>query len=235
MDLPDSLEGLFGDEESQPEGYEERIRRAQLARSEARETISEQTDTLSDIDDKAIQVFRLNLLLAGVIATGFSVASTNNDASIGLLVNQYTAIGYIFLLISIVFASLTYTTTATRIGLQRQTLEEEILDLDYDYDIVEEEIAIKYAEMVERNFEKNVSNVLLFTLTLIATVAAVVYFATGLLNIRVEESLPLFTHLVIFLFLLIFGKLSGVYGTIYRWWTVTDPHKRLWEWVTGIC
>lgn len=218
IDLPDSE-------------YEERVARARLARQEARETVTEQTSTLSDIDEKAIQIFRINTVIASILVTGVSIAVSSDSATYTDLITGYTTTGALFLFTSILLAAITYTATAERIGINAETIGESILNQQYDYDLVEEEIALEYGKMIQKNYEKNASNVLLFTLTLITTVAAVCYLAIGLVDIYSASGVSPAINLVVVIFFVVFGKLSGLYGTTVRWWKLTDPDERLQAWI----
>ncbi|WP_135664172.1 hypothetical protein [Halorhabdus rudnickae] len=218
IDLPDSE-------------YEERVERARLAREEARATITEQTSTLSDIDEKAIQIFRINTVIASILVTGVSIVVSSDSATYTDLISGYTTASALFLFTSILLAAITYTATAERIGINAATIGESILNQQYDYDLVEEQIALEYGKMIQKNYEKNASNVLLFTLTLITTVGAVCYLAIGLVDIYSTSGVSPALNVVIFLFFAVFGKLSGLYGTTARWWKLTDPDERLQTWI----
>ena len=205
---------------------EEQLRRAQLARTEARTTISEQIDTLDDLDEKAIQIFRLNILLASVVATALSVVSTTNF-SVSLLINKYTKMSYGFLLVSTISAAASYTTTATEIGVNADSVRNKILDTGSDFLSTNKNLAKAYAKAIETNYETNASNVFKFTITLNASVISLYCLALGLLQIGSENSFPLWVDFTIPLFIVLFGEISGIYGTTRRWYKLTEPHKRL--------
>lgn len=211
--------------------HEERIARAQLAREEARQTIDEQTATLSDIDEKSIQIFRINLIVASILVTGLSIAISSDSLSSGALLTPYTTIGGTLLLISTILSATTYTSTAEKIGIAKEAIDNNILNQKYDYDLVEEEIALKYGQMIRYNFKKNASNALLFTLTLIAAVASIVYLTIGIVEIYNPKTIKPSINLIVFGFFVLFGKTSGLYGTTHRWWKMTDPAKRIKIWL----
>ncbi|TKX87629.1 hypothetical protein EXE43_02200 [Halorubrum sp. SS5] len=215
-----------------PEGeYEERVERSRLAREEGRQTLSEQTETLSDIDEKAIQIFRIDLLAASVLVTGFSIAVGNSQGGgYEQYLTLYTGTGALLLLASMIFASITYTSTANQIGISRNAINDSILNQDFDYDLVQEQIAKKYGDMIYENFKKNATNVLFFTLTLMSTVAALCYISIGLLEIYSENLIHPVVNILVLIFFGVFGKLSGLYGTIERWNRLTSPRKRFTNW-----
>lgn len=211
--------------------YEERVVRSRLARKEARETITEQTATLTDIDEKAVQIFRINTVIASILVTGVSIAVSSESADYESLITGYTTVGAFCLFGSILLAAITYTATSSRIGINAETIGDSILNQDYDYDLVEEQIALEYGEMIQKNYEKNTSNALLFTLTLLSTVAAICYFAIGMVDIYGSGGVHPGINVLTALIFVVFGKFSGVYGTARRWWRLTDPGERLRSWI----
>lgn len=213
---------------------EDRVKRARLARKEGRQTIENQTDTVSDIDDKAIRLFRVNLVIAGILATGLSIVVSADAATYGTLLTPYTFVGVAGLFLSTVFAGLTYTSTAMKIGVDPEAIRESILTDRYDYDLVEEEIALNYAEMIQYNYEKNASNVLLFTLTLLSAIWALVYFGIAVLDIYASNGIHPAFNVPVVTSLLIVGKFSGISGTTERWWRLTTPKQRLCAWLSAV-
>jgi hypothetical protein len=212
------------------EEIQERIRRAQLAREEARNTIDEQSETLSDIDEKAIQIFRINVVVASILASGVSIAVSAEYTTIETLMDTYTKLGCTLLFLSTLCASVTYTSTSERIGINGETIEDEILNRDYDYDLVEEAIALAYRDMIQYNYRKNASNALYFTITLFAAVASIVYLAFGVAEIYNPDFNSLWLDGVVILFFIGFGKASGLYGTLIRWRRLTTPYQRMKQW-----
>lgn len=211
--------------------YEERVARARLAREEARQTIEEQTAKLSDIDEKAIQIFRINLVIASILVTGLSIAVSSDSVSSHTLITPYTMTGSVLLFASIILSATTYTSTAEKIGIAKEAIDESILNQRYDYDLVEEEIALKYGHMIRYNFKKNASNALLFTLTLMVAVGAICYLTLGIVDIYGSKIIKPSTNLFVLSFFILFGKISGLYGTMHRWWELTDPLKRTKAWL----
>lgn len=211
--------------------YEERVARARLAREEARQTIDEQTATLSDIDEKAIQIFRINFVIASILVTGLSIAVSSSSSSVDELVTPYTTTGAVLLFGSMILAATTYTSTSERIGIAKEAIEENILNQRYDYDLVEEEIALQYGRMIRYNFERNASNALLFTLTLVVAVGAICYLAIGIVEIYDSKMVQPSTNLFVIVSFILFGRISGLYGTAYRWWNLTNPVARAKKWL----
>lgn len=213
--------------------YEERVRRARLARQEARETIDEQTETLSDIDEKAIQIFRANIILATILVSTVSVAISFESGSPGMLLTPYTKTAACLLFVSTIVAAITYTSTSVRIGVSKTDISNRVLDLKYDYDLVEEGIASEYGEWIQYNYERNASNSLLFTISLLSVVASICYLIVGIIDIYSDELITVHANVAVLLFFLVFGKLSGVYGQAVRWWNVTSPSNRFRNWCSN--
>lgn len=208
---------------------EDRVRRAKLAREEARETIKEQAATLSDIDEKAMQIFRANVVLAGILVSGISIAVQSNDASTTAILNPFTKFGAVLLFTATVLSSVTYTSTSEEIGVSSDDITENILNRDYDYHLVEEGLAEEYSAWVAANYRSNVQNALLFTLTLLTTVMAICYFFVGAIEIY-RDSLPWYTNIGLTGVFLIVAKMSGLRGQLQRWYRETSPEDRFLNW-----
>lgn len=207
----------------------DRIRRAELARKEARETITEQSKTLTDIDEKAIQIFRANVVLAGIIVSGLSIAVNSESPSTTAFLNPFTKFGAVLLFLATILASVTYTSTNEAIGVNPEDITERILEHRFDYDLVEEALAEEYSRWIAKNYRSNVQNALLFSLTLVTTVMAICYFFIGAVEIY-RSSLPWYTNvgsLALFGFV---AKLSGLWGQLDRWATETNPRDRFEAW-----
>lgn len=208
---------------------EERIRRAQLARKEARETIEEQSETLSDIDEKAIQIFRANVVLAGIIVSGISIA-VKSDGPATALLNPFTKFGAVLLFTATILASVTYTSTSEEIGVSADDITKRILNERYDYDLVEEGLAEEYSTWIATNYRANAQNALLFTMTLITTVMAICYFFIGAIEIY-RNTLPWYTNSGAMGLFGVVAKFSGLWGQLERWYQITNPQERFHSWV----
>lgn len=209
---------------------EGRIRRAQLAREEARATIDEQTTTLADIDEKAIQIFRVNLILAGVLVSGVSIAVQSDNASTTTLLNPFTKFGAALLFSSTVLAAVTYTSSREEIGISGEDITDRILETRFDYDLVEEALAEEYSTWISKNYRVNTQNALLFTLTLLTAVMAICYLFTGAVQIY-RQPLPWYTNVFLVAVFLVVAKFSGLYGQVKRWNDLTNPRGRLGDWL----
>lgn len=212
------------------EDRNDRIRRAQLARAEARETIDEQTAKLSDIDEKAMQVFRVNIVVIGILVSGISISVRLNPATTSALSNPFTEFGVVLLFASTVLASVTYTSTRGEIGVSPDDVTERILQQRFDYDLIEEGLAEAYSAWIRENHRANTGNAFLFTLTLLATIMGIAYLFLGVIDVY-SSSLPWYANLWSLALLAIAGRLSGLRGQFRRWRDVTNPRARFRSWV----
>lgn len=154
-----------------------------ISREEAQRTLDNQLQTLSDIDDKAARILRINLVLLSIILTGVSIAA-NSDGSppaesvLPALVNNYTIAGIVLLIFSTAVAAITYTSSDVRGGMSGEALRS-ILDNDFNDRENLEGIVESYARWIEHNYRTNVRNAPLGTLTLLLLLYALAALALG--------------------------------------------------------
>lgn len=168
--------------DEQPDGGQSEYDVASLrvTREEAREALDHQIDALNDIDDKAAQTLRLNVLLLGAVLTTASIlVSSNGTPPIRRMVNGLVVAGAIVSAFSMVTSIWAYASTSYRTGtgpsdvralLSRSPTEKELLTA----------LLYNYAMWMERNARQNrrdgftlfVSNVCLFL--------AMGYYASGI-------------------------------------------------------
>lgn len=215
------------------ENRDDRIQRAKLAREEARETIDEQTAKLSEINERAIQVFRLNVVLIGVLVSIISISIQSKTATAFALSNSFTGFGVGLLFASIILAAMTYTSTRGEIGVNRDDVTDRILESQFDYDLVEEGLAEAYGTWIWENYRVNTGNALLLTLTLLTTVLGICYLFLGTVE-AYSASLPWYTNLWSIALFVIVGKASGLLGQLRRWWSLTDFENKIRSWITTV-
>lgn len=162
---------------------DEEIELLAIAREEAQRTIDTQIQTLNDIDSKAARILRINLVLLSIILTGFSLATgsqTPDTATIGLpnLINNYTILGLLMLLVSTGTAGITYTASNLKAGLSGTDIQH-LLDGDYSDRKNVEGIIESYAGWIQRNYRVNAKNAPLGTLTILLLLYAMAALALG--------------------------------------------------------
>lgn len=169
-------------------------------------------------------------MIAGLLLSSVSIAESTGAASLSGLVTPYTVTGAGILFVSILFAAITYTSTSIRVGIAADSADN-ILDPTFDYDIVQEEVALAYASMIDHNYRKNATNAFLFALTLLTAVVAVVYLTVGIVDLYNESIVEPGLNLVLVGFVAAFGRASGAFGTARRWWRLTSPRALFVSWI----
>lgn len=151
-----------------------RARDRELALEEARTTFDYQVERLREIDTKAIEILKANLLIIGVFVTGLSIVG-QADIDARAFVNPHTAFGAALLLVSTAIAGVTYTTSNLRGGVGRDALEAALNDAAFADRLVR-----SYGEWIEYNAEVTAVNDVLVTITVLLVVDAFVYVVVGI-------------------------------------------------------
>jgi hypothetical protein len=164
-------------------------------RSEARETVDAQRETLNDIDTKASKILRLNVALIGILISVLSIAiQVGPDSETGLgntapFINLYTEIGLGALVLSTAFAAMTYTASELDVGVSSENLTG-LLEADFTREETEELLVKNYIMRINFNRSTNLRNIPLIQLTIVLIVSAIVSFALGLYQ-GVSDSVPI--------------------------------------------
>ena len=149
-------------------------RNRELALEEARTTFDYQVERLREIDAKAIEILKANLLIIGVFVTGLSIVG-QADLDARAFVNPHTAFGAVLLLVSTAIAGVTYTTSNLRGGVSRDALDAALADPSFADRLVR-----SYGEWIEYNAEVTAVNDVLVTITVLLVVDAFVYVVVGI-------------------------------------------------------
>ncbi len=151
---------------------------SETVQEEMRLTLESQVERLREIDSKAIEILKANLLLIGIFATGISIlAQTGID--IGGFVNLFTLFAGLLLLVSTALAGITYTSSNIRGGIDGQALERS-RDAAYTDDEFDEALVESYGRWIEYNAEVTAVNDILITVTVLLVVDAFVYLVAGI-------------------------------------------------------
>ncbi|WP_418285223.1 hypothetical protein [Halorubrum sp. DTA46] len=175
---------------------------ADATREELRTTFDYQVERLREIDTKAIEILKANLLLIGIVVTGGSII-VQTDLDIGVFLNPFTVVGGFLLLASTGLAAVTYTASDLRGGLDIAAIDDILaqeaargkhtegpdrtdgtatpeLDGDgasaIDFD---ERLLRSYAEWIDYNARVTAVNDLLATVTVLLIFVAFVYVIAG--------------------------------------------------------
>jgi len=145
---------------------------------ESHRTFEYQVRRIGEIDSKAIEILKANLLVIGVLVTALSIA-VQAGIDVAGIANGFTVAGAAVLLVSTALAGVTYTSSNIRGGIGKpaidRTLREEYTEREF-YAV----LARSYGEWIEYNSEVTAVNDLLVTLTVVLVVDAFVLLAAGL-------------------------------------------------------
>jgi hypothetical protein len=153
-------------------------------RDEARETVEGQRETLSDIDTKASRVLRLNLILLGVLVSVVSIAAQTEPsgdqpmAAVQPFVNVYMKAGIASLVLSTLFAGITYTASELDVGVSSENLLA-VLDAPSSTKTVEELLVKNYIMRINFNRSSNIRNIPLVQATILLVLIAMVLISLG--------------------------------------------------------
>jgi len=201
----------------------------QLAREEGRETITEQVQNLRDIDQKAARILRLNLIIISLTPTVLSIIfQSDNSPGLSVLLNEYTIFGLFCLLLSTGLAALTYTATDVQVGVGNDDLRE-IVDGNYEEEIVLENLVMAYGDWIEFNTRTGIRNAPYITLTVLLIVAAITNFVLGV--IEISHSVPPYVIVVAAIGFLLLAKLAGLPRQLSRWRAEVEPINSIRYWL----
>jgi len=158
---------------------------------EAQKSLEGQMQIISDIDTKAIRIFRANIFLIGVLVSTLSVAS-KLDVGIEGLINVHTTVGFLFLLGSTISAALTYAGTSLQVGIGHDALQSKI---DQGHSEVEHfrKLAKGYVNWLHYNDMVIGINAFFSTATIALAINAISTFSLGAVVILNNESTGFYT------------------------------------------
>ena len=188
-----------------PEGTEP----VPVAREELRTTFEDQVQRLREIDGKAIELLKANLLLIGLVVTAGSIL-IQTDIDVAAFVNPFTIAGGVLLLLSTGLAGVTYTSSNLRGGLDADAVEAAIAD-EGDGEF-QERLLRSYARWIDYNARMTAVNDILVTVTVLLVVVAFVYVLAGV----VVGFAPVPTAAVIGLFLALTLLLGWMTRMVYH-------------------
>jgi hypothetical protein len=159
----------------------------ELTREELRTTFEYQVQRLREIDGKAIEILRANLLLIGIVVTGGSIL-VQTDFGIGPFLNPLTIFGSVLLLVSTGLAAVTYTASNLRGGLDGAAVEAALergsgtdgVPEREDGEPFEDRLLRSYAQWIEYNARVTAVNDILVTVTVLLVFVSFVYVAVGI-------------------------------------------------------
>jgi len=158
-------------------GYQGDLGSLQRLTEEGRITLDSQIESLNDVDDKAVSILRINVLLVGLLLTAGSFIA-NSNLELAILDNWAFYIGIVSLLLSTSVASVTYTASASEVGIGGETINEVI---NADLSEKEFELAVAQSQIywIQFNDKTNVINALLITVTNLLLIISLFHLAVG--------------------------------------------------------
>lgn len=149
-----------------------------LVHAELRATFEAQVERLREIDNKAIEILKANLLVIGVFATGISIL-VQTEIEVAAFVNPFTAVAGALLLCSTALAGITYTSSNLRGGLDAGAVEA-IRDGAFSEEEIADALARSYGRWIAYNAEVTAVNDVLITITVLLVVDALIYLVAGI-------------------------------------------------------
>lgn len=178
---------------------------------EARQTLDSQIENLSDIDEKASKILRINVLIIGVILSALTLSS-NQNTPVRESINIYLLIGFAFLIVSTATAGLTYTSSSLRIGMSKSDIVTMFKE-DLDSEELDHILSKSYAQWIRSNQSTEILNSFYSTSTILLLVFGVSFLTLGLYDSLVD-SVPQWLLLGTVAFLLVTILASGYYTQI---------------------
>ena len=162
-----------------------------VTREELQATFEYQVERLREIDSKAIEILKANLLLIGIVVTGGSVL-VQTEIETGVFLNAFTVTGGLLLLVSTGLASVTYTSSNLRGGLGVDAVEAAI-EADERPDsergsTFERRLLRSYARWIGYNARMIAVNDILVTVTVLLVFVAFVYVVAGVVVAAIGPS-----------------------------------------------
>jgi hypothetical protein len=216
------------DDENSEDQFDE-IEILKIAREEAHRTIDKQVDTLDDIDNKAAQILRLNLLLLSIILTGFSIIASddglNSMTADGGVVNLFLICGIISIIASTTVAAFTYTVSNKKSGMSGRDIAD-ILESDYSPEKDLKDIVEGYSVWMQMNFKMNTINAPLGTTVLLLLIYGIILLTVGVYHAFINQVAWYVTLAVLVVLGLITWR-SGIISQIKRYnkYRDFDPAK----------
>ena len=195
----------------------------ELTREELRTTFEYQVQRLREIDEKAIEILRANLLLLGLVVTGGSIL-VQTEVDLAPFINLFTLTGLTLLLVSTGLAGTTYTISNLRGGLDADAVEDAIVahrGSDSEAAAFEDRLLRSYGRWIEYNARVTAVNDALASVTVLTVIVAFVYVAAGIPVGALSPSFPL----LIGSFLALSVVLVAITRSIYQMDGMTPPES----------
>lgn len=154
------------------------LKTLQMACEEGQRTFEYQVERLQEIDSKAIEILKANLLIIGVLVTALSIA-IQAGVDVSGVVNLFTLTGAALLLASTGLAGVTYNASNIRGGVGKSAIEQTLSE-GYTEQEFYEVLARSYGEWIAYNSEVTAANDILVTITVIFVIDAFILLTAGI-------------------------------------------------------
>ena len=150
-----------------------------LTREEMRTTFEYQVERLREIDSKAVEILKANLLLIGILVTAGTILVQTEFDPMAFL-NAFTITGGFLLFVSTSLAGVTYTASNLRGGLDADAVERAVAGHERGSDeAFEKQLLRSYGRWIEYNARVTAVNDLLVTATVLLVIASFAYVIAG--------------------------------------------------------
>lgn len=148
----------------------------QAACAEARHTMDQQIEKIHREDQKAVKIFRVNLLILGVLISGYSISVQSSDISPDAFVNVHTVFGLAFMILSTLIGAMAYTSSNFEMGVNPTVIKRaKSMDNGDYYDKLTQE----YSDWVQSNKSVHEFNAVAIALAMILAVGGLLVFMGG--------------------------------------------------------
>lgn len=194
----------------------------ELLREEARDVIERQLTTISQTEDKASSVLRINLLVFGALLTVVSIivrlgnSSPLTTITDSIFTTIYVFLGIAALILSSIAAGITYTASNTYIGVSGEDLNQ-LTNLE-SYSETKETLVAGYSLWVKMNQYTLSTNHLGITLTISLIVTGVIFLGIATLSWLLSDAIgQTILGIVGIVAVLLVGWLSGLPSVIQNY------------------
>lgn len=152
---------------------------------EARDTLDQQIYRNEQVDQKALGIFRLNLLLMGLILTIFTLI-VDTDVQQERFISGWSIGALVLLLISTIFAAMTYTSTSYDVGISTDMIEDSEYGRFDSTTSLEHDLRDMYHEALAHNNKVGQFNAYFITISIVGLLDSIILF-TGAIGIGFSE------------------------------------------------
>ncbi|SFR41955.1 hypothetical protein SAMN04487947_1205 [Halogeometricum rufum] len=160
-------------------GGDEAQLKLEAACREARHTMDQQIEKIHREDQKAVGIFRLNLLVLGILSSALSLSIRTDAIATSHFLNAHTALGALALLGSSVVAAMAYTSSSFEMGIDLSRVEADG-NSDKTYKGFYEKLHAEYCDWVTHNQKVHQFNSYAITWAMAIAIAGIVFFAGGI-------------------------------------------------------